>query len=119
MLPRLRLPITTGKDDEMVEKLLAPLNPGEVLLEEFMKPLGISANQLALRMNVPPNRITAILHGQRGVTADTALRLGRVFNTSAELWMGLQEDYDLETARDLVGKKIDLEVKPLARVNIL
>jgi antitoxin HigA-1 len=97
----------------MSEKMFPPLHPGEVLLEEFMKPLGLSANQLALRMSVPANRITAILHGQRGITADTALRLGRVFNTSAELWMGLQEDYDLETARDLLGNRLDLEVKPV------
>jgi addiction module HigA family antidote len=98
----------------MVEQLLSPLHPGEVLYEEFMKPLQISANQLAIHMNVPTNRITAILHGHRGITANTALRLGRVFNTSAELWMGLQEDYDLEMARDLLGNKIELEVKPLA-----
>jgi antitoxin HigA-1 len=97
----------------MEKKKLSPLHPGEVLLEEFMKPMRMSANQLALRMNVPTNRITAILHGQRGITADTALRLGKVFNTSAELWMGLQEDYDLETARDLLGDRLDLEVKPL------
>jgi addiction module HigA family antidote len=101
----------------MSEQLLSPLHPGEVLLEEFMKPLGMSANQLAVRMAVPTNRITAILHWQRGITADTALRLGRVFNTSAELWMGLQEDYNLETTRDLLGDKIELEVKPLANVS--
>lgn len=99
----------------MVDKLLSPLHPGEVLLEEFIKPLGISANQLAIRMGVPANRVTAILHRQRGISADTALRLARVFNTSAELWLGLQEDYDLETARDLLGNRLDLEVKPLVR----
>jgi len=103
----------------MVEILFHPLHPGEVLLEEFMKPLGMNANQLAGRMNVPANRITAILHGHRGISADTALRLGRVFNTSAELWMGFQEDFDLETARDLLGNRIDLEVKPAVSVNSL
>ena len=118
MQPKLRLLTTTRKDIEMVEQLLSPLHPGEVLLEEFMKPLGICANQLAIYMNVPANRITAILHGHRGITANTALRLGRVFNTSAELWMGLQDDYDLETARDMLGDKIDLEVKPFMSANV-
>lgn len=101
----------------MAEILFHPLLPGEVLLEEFMKPLGMNANHLAVRMNVPANRITAILHEHRGISAETALRLGRVFNTSAELGMGLQDDFDLETARDLLGNRINLEVKPAVSVN--
>jgi len=78
---------------------IPPVTPGEVLRLEFMEPAGLSAHALAKATGVPTNRITAILHGTRGITADTALRLARHFGTSAEMWMGLQTAHDLETAR--------------------
>lgn len=78
---------------------LANIHPGEVLFEEFMQPLGISQNRLARAMCVPPRRINEIVHGQRAITADTALRLAHVLGTSAQFWLGLQADYDLEQAR--------------------
>ena len=80
-------------------KLLAPIHPGEVLLEEFMKPMAISINRLARDIAVPPGRVSAIVNGRRAITADTALRLGRYFGVSPETWMGLQADFDLRTAR--------------------
>lgn len=80
---------------------LANIHPGEVLFEEFMHPLGISQNRLARAMCVPPRRINEIVHGQRAVTADTALRLAHVLGTSAQFWLGLQADYDLEQARQV------------------
>jgi addiction module HigA family antidote len=93
-------------------KLLPPIPPGEILVEEFMKPLGISINALARDIHVPPNRISEIVNGKRGITADTALRLSKYFGTTAELWLGLQADYDLRIAmRDLWPK-----VEPNIRV---
>ena len=80
-------------------KTLPNIHPGEVLLEEFLKPLGISQNKLARAMGVPPRRINEIVHGKRSITADTALRLARALGTSEQFWMGLQADYDLEEAR--------------------
>ncbi|HHH36770.1 MAG TPA: addiction module antidote protein, HigA family [Gammaproteobacteria bacterium] len=80
-------------------KTLPNIHPGEVLLEEFLKPLGISQNKLARAMGVPPRRINEIVHGKRAITADTALRLARALGTSEQFWMGLQADYDLEKAR--------------------
>lgn len=80
-------------------KTLPNIHPGEVLLEEFLKPLGISQNRLARAMGVPPRRINEIVHGKRAITADTALRLARALGTSEQFWMGLQADYDLEEAR--------------------
>ncbi len=79
---------------------IPPVTPGEVLRLEFMEPMGLSAHALAKAVGVPTNRITAILHATRGITADTALRLGKHFGTSAEMWMNLQTAYDLETARE-------------------
>jgi addiction module HigA family antidote len=79
-------------------KKLPNIHPGEVLLEEFLKPLGISQNRLARAMGVPPRRINEIVHGKRAITADTALRLARALGTSEQFWMGLQADYDLEEA---------------------
>ena len=78
------------------------IHPGEILLEEFLIPMGISQNALARAINVPPRRIDEIVLGKRGITADTALRLSRAFGTSAGFWMGLQADYDLEEARKLI-----------------
>ncbi len=80
-------------------KKLPNIHPGEVLLEEFLKPLNISQNRLARAMAVPPRRVNEIVHGKRAVTADTALRLARALGTSEQFWMGLQADYDLEEAR--------------------
>lgn len=90
---------------------LAPLHPGEVLYEEFMRPMRISQNQLGKDLGVSPRRINQIIHGKRSITADSALRLARYFGTSARFWMGLQADYDLETAEELLSEKIAHEVK--------
>ncbi len=83
----------------MTSELLDPIPPGEILYEEFMQPLGISINALARAIGVPPNRISAIIDGKRAITADTALRLGKYFGVSPELWLGLQVDYDLRLMR--------------------
>ena len=93
------------------KKKLAPVHPGEILLEEFMKPLGLSQNRLGRDLGVPPRRINEIVHGKRSVTADTALRLSRYFGTSPEFWLGLQADYDLDTASDRLAERILREVK--------
>ena len=92
------------------KKLLDPIHPGEMLLEEFMKPLGISINRLARDIAVPPARISAIVNGKRAITADTALRLGKYFRVSSELWLGLQADFDLRVARRRIGPDIDRRV---------
>ena len=84
-------------------KLIAPVHPGEILKEEFMVPLGLSANGLARAVRVPPNRISAIVNGERGLTADTALRLSRAFGTTAEFWLNLQKLYELRRAHADVG----------------
>ncbi len=94
----------------MTSEKMAPLHPGEVLLEEFMKLLGISQNRLGRALKVPPRRINEIVHGKRSITADTALRLSRFFGTSPEFWLGLQADYDLDVARDRLANRIDQEV---------
>lgn len=88
-------------------KTLPNIHPGEILLEEFLSPMGISQNRLARAMDVPPRRINEIVHGKRAITADTALRLARALGTSEQFWMGLQADYDLEEARKSSGKKLD------------
>ena len=95
----------------MTGRKLAPLHPGEVLFEEFMKPMGLSQNRLGRDLGVPPRRINEIIHGKRGISADSALRLSAYFGVSARFWMGLQSDYDLETAEDKLSKKIAYEVK--------
>lgn len=91
--------------------LLPPVHPGEILQEEFLKPLGLTAYALAKRMRVPQTRLAAILAGRRGITADTAIRLGRVFGTTAEFWLGLQAAHDLEVER---RKGTGAEVEALA-----
>jgi antitoxin HigA-1 len=93
---------------------LAPVHPGEVLLEEFLKPLGLSQNRLALRIGVPPRRINEIVLGKRRVTAETALRLARYFDTTPQFWLGLQTDYDLDVVSDQLGDRLDSEVRPPA-----
>lgn len=94
----------------MTTKRLDPIPPGEILYEEFMQPLGISMNALARALDVPPNRISAIVNGTRSVTADTALRLARYFGTAAELWLNLQSDYDLRVVRREHGREIEARV---------
>jgi len=88
-------------------KTLPNIHPGEILLEEFLTPLGISQNRLARAMDVPPRRINEIVHGKRAITADTALRLARALGTSEQFWMGVQADYDLEEARISFGNKLN------------
>jgi addiction module HigA family antidote len=90
----------------MPGKLLEPIHPGEILAEEFMVPLGLSANALAKALDVPVTRISEIVRGRRGVTADTALRLARYFATSPDLWLGLQAEYDLRVAERQAGAEI-------------
>lgn len=92
------------------KKLLEPIHPGEVLLEDFMKPLGISINRLARDISVPPGRISAIVNGQRAISADTALRLGKYFGVSPEIWIGLQGDYDLRVAQRMIGSEVEKRV---------
>jgi antitoxin HigA-1 len=96
-----------------MEKRLAPVHPGRVLAIQFLEPLAMSANQLALALHVPTNRITSILVGRRGITADTALRLGRYFNTGPEFWLQIQMDYELRLARFTVGEEVEKSVQPL------
>jgi antitoxin HigA-1 len=93
---------------------VGPVHPGTILKEEFLEPMRISAYALAKAISVPRNRITEIIHGKRAITADTALRLGRFFRMSPEFWLGLQLDYELETAREAVGPRLDAEVTPRA-----
>lgn len=95
----------------MVKDKLAPIHPGEVLLEEFLKPIGLSQNRLALDIRVPARRINEIVLGKRPITVDTALRLARYFNMSPQFWLGLQMYYDLDLAQDELAEKIVREVK--------
>lgn len=95
----------------MAIKLLEPIPPGEVLSEEFMKPLELSINALARELDVPPNRISEIVGGKRAITADTALRLGKYFGVSPEIWMGLQADYDIRVARRTTWPKNEPKVR--------
>ncbi len=99
----------------MKETKIPPVHPGEVLLEDFLKPLGISQYQLAKGMKVYPRKINEIVLGKRSITADTALRLGRYLGTSAEFWMNLQSLYDLEKARDATEEKVIQEIIPLVQ----
>jgi len=98
----------------MKTKKLAPIHPGEILREEFMKPRGLSQNALARALNVPPRRINEIVLEKRGITGDTALRLARCFGTTAEMWTGLQADYELRLARHEKERQIERDVEPLA-----
>lgn len=93
---------------------LSSTHPGEVLLEEFLKPMELSQNRLALDIGVPARRINEIVLGKRGITADTALRLGRYFGMSAQFWLGLQMDYDLDIAKDRLGDQLVREVRVMA-----
>jgi len=98
------------------ENKLRPVHPGEVLQEQFLEPMGLSQSRVALAIGVHPRRINEIVLGKRGITADTALRLAKFFGTSAELWLGLQKDYELDLATDEVGELIDREVRTLASI---
>ena len=91
----------------MAKKTLPNIHPGEILLEEFLLPMNISQNALARAAGVPPRRINEIVLGKRGITADTALRLAKVFGTSEGFWLGLQADYDLEESRHAIGADLD------------
>ena len=93
---------------------LIPVHPGEILSEEFLKPMGLSQNRLALALGVPARRINEIVLGKRGISADTALRLSAYFGNSADFWLGIQMDYDLDTARIDTGAAIDREVRKRA-----
>jgi addiction module HigA family antidote len=100
----------------MSEEKLSPIHPGEVLLEEFLKPLSMSQSRLALDISVHPRRINEIVLGKRSITADTALRLARYFGNSPQFWLGLQMDYDLDVTEDLLGSRLDREIKAQAAV---
>jgi len=93
---------------------LAPVHPGEILREDFMAPLGLSINALARALRVPPNHVSGIVNGKRGISALMALRVARYFGTTAELWLGLQQDYELDRARDTAAARIQKEVLPRA-----
>jgi addiction module HigA family antidote len=95
-------------------KLLEPIHPGEILREEFLAPMGLSINRLAREILVPPGRVSEIVNGKRGITADTALRLGRFFNTSPEVWLGLQAEYDLRLAKRSTWTEIEKRIHPFA-----
>ncbi|HEX9695985.1 MAG TPA: HigA family addiction module antitoxin [Actinomycetota bacterium] len=95
-------------------KKLAPVHPGEILLSEFLEPLQISQYRLAKAIHVPPRRINEIVHGDRSVSADTAIRLARYFGTSERFWLNLQTQYDLDIERDKIGTKVSREISPLA-----
>jgi antitoxin HigA-1 len=95
------------------DTVMPPVHPGEILLEEFLTPLSVSQYQLAKAVDVPARRINEIVHGQRRITADTALRLSRYFGTSERFWMNLQARYDLETEKDRLGTVLD-DIRPLS-----
>ena len=98
----------------MTTAKLSPVHPGEVLLEEFLKPLGLSQYRLAKDISVPPCRINEIVHGTRAVSANTALRLSRYFGVSERFWLNLQAHYDLDVERDRLGDRLEREVSPRA-----
>jgi addiction module HigA family antidote len=98
----------------MENKIMVPLHPGEILLKEFLEPLGITQYRLAKDISVPPRRINEIVHGKRSVTADTALRLARYFGSSEKFWMNLQTRYDMELQKDILGDRLQKEVVVLS-----
>lgn len=101
----------------MRSKKIPPLHPGEVLLEEFLKPMNISQNRLALDIGVPPRRINEIVLRKRRITADTALRLARYFGVSAQFWLGLQMDFDLDVEADKLAEQLKREVRVYGNTN--
>jgi len=104
--------ISSGEIERMMQRL-EPIPPGEILAEEFMKPLGVSQNRLSRDIDIPVSRVSDIVRGERAITADTALRLGEYFGTSAEMWMRLQADYDLRVARSTKWPKIKPRIRSL------
>lgn len=101
----------------MKKTKLHPVHPGEVLLEEFLQPMGLSQNRLALSISVPARRINEIVLEKRKITADTALRLARFFGTSAEFWLGLQSQYDIDVATDELGERLQREVREYSEIS--
>ena len=101
----------------MPKKKLPPIHPGEILLEEFLKPLGLTQYRLAKSLSVPPRRINEIVHGKRAITADTALRLARFFRNSERFWLNLQTTYDLERERDRLAGRLLKEVRVMAKAS--
>src|SRR5438309_7929065 len=101
----------------MTAKRPRPIHPGEILLEEFLEPMGISQYRIAKDIGVPPRRINEIVHGNRAVSADTALRLAKYFGTSERFWLNLQARYDLEVQRDILGARLEKEVRVLDRAS--
>lgn len=99
----------------MTKRDFPPVHPGEILLSEFLEPLGVSQYRLAKGIGVTPRRINEIVHGRRAITADTALRLGRYFNMEAQFWLNLQTHYDMQIALEALGDQLDKEVTPLSR----
>jgi addiction module HigA family antidote len=97
-----------------MKKELQPVHPGEILQKEFLEPMGISQNKLAIALHVPARRINEIVLGKRSVTADTALRLARYFGMSPQFWLGLQMDYELDVAEDAVEERIEKEIQPMS-----
>jgi addiction module HigA family antidote len=100
----------------MVQRKLDPVHPGEILLREFIEPMGLSQNRLALALGVPARRINEIVLGKRGITADTALRLARYFKMSPQFWLGLQMDYELDVAEDTLEGRLEKEVTPMSAI---
>jgi addiction module HigA family antidote len=98
----------------MATKKLAPVHPGEILQKEFLEPMGLSQNRLALALGVPARRINEIVLGKRGITADTALRLSRYFKMSPQFWLGLQMDYELDMAEDMLEGRLEKEITPMS-----
>lgn len=96
----------------MAKRVMPPIHPGEILAEEFMKPLGLSQNAMARALDVPPGRIGEIVNGRRAITGDTALRLSRYFNMTPGFWMNLQAHYELEMAKEAAGAAIKAKVRP-------
>ena len=101
----------------MTTTVMPPIHPGEILMEEFLEPLGLSQYRLAMDISVPPRRINEIVHGKRAISADTALRLARYFGTTDSFWLNLQAHYDLEVQRDRLGNRLETEVRVLERSN--
>lgn len=99
----------------MTKRDFPPIHPGEILLTEFLEPLGVTQYRLAKDIGVTPRRINEIVHGRRAITADTALRLGRFFDMEAQFWLNLQMHYDMEVASEILGARLDKEVHPLSR----
>jgi addiction module HigA family antidote len=98
----------------MSRRKIPPVHPGEILQKEFLGPMGISQNRVAIAIGVPPRRINEIVHGKRRITADTALRLGHFFGMSPQFWLGLQLDYDIDLEEDRLGDRLILEVQKYA-----